>query len=59
VVLGECLDENIVTVDDVVVHSVCFEDNLRHLDTALGKLTTTGFTMNAKNAAFVNRRLSS
>ena len=39
-------------VDDVVVHSGCFEDHLRHLDTVLEKLTTAGFTINANKCSF-------
>ena len=34
------------------MHSVCFEDHLRHLDTVLGKLTTAGFTINANKCSF-------
>jgi len=52
-VLGDGLEDNVVTyVDDVVVHSVCFEDHLRHLNTVLGKLTTAGFTINANKCSF-------
>ena len=35
-VLGDGLQDNVVTyVDDVVVHSICFEDHLRYLDNVL------------------------
>ena len=52
-VLGDSLQDNVVTyVDDVVVHSVCFEDHLRHLDTVLGNLTKAGFTMKANKCSF-------
>jgi hypothetical protein len=52
-VLGDGLEKNVVTyVDDLVVHSVCFEDHLRHLDTVLQKLTTAGFTINASKCSF-------
>jgi hypothetical protein len=34
--LGDGLEDNVMTyVDDVVVHSVCFEDHLQHLETVL------------------------
>jgi len=52
-VLGDGLADNVVTyVDDVVVHSGCFEDHLRHLDTVLEKLTTEGLTINANRCSF-------
>jgi hypothetical protein len=52
-VLGDGLEKNVVTyVDDLVVHSVRFEDHLRHLDTVLQKLTTAGFTINPSNCSF-------
>jgi len=47
IVLGDGLEDNVVIyVDEVVVHSVCFEDHLRHLDTVLRKFNTAGFTIN-------------
>jgi hypothetical protein len=53
IVLGDGLDDNIVTyVNDVVVHSVSFEDHLRHLDTVLEKLATAWFTINAVKCSF-------
>ena len=52
-VLGDGLADNVVTyVDDVVVHSGCFEDHLRHIDTVLEKLTRAGFTINANKCSF-------
>ena len=51
-VLGDGLADNVVTyVDDVVVHSGCFEDHLRHIDTVLEKLTRAGFTINANKCS--------
>ena len=38
--------------DDVVVHSGCFEDHLRHLDTVLEKLTTARFIIYANKCSF-------
>ena len=52
-VLGDGLHDIVVTyVDDVLVHSVCIEDHLRHLDTVLVKLTKEGFTINANKCSF-------
>ena len=51
-VLGNGLEDSVVTYVDDVVHSVCFEDHLRHLDTVLGKLTAAGFTINANKCSF-------
>jgi tetrahydromethanopterin S-methyltransferase subunit E len=53
-VLGDGLENVVTYVDDIVVHSACFEHQL-HLDAVIGKLTIAGFTI---NAAFVNCRLS-
>jgi len=39
-------------VDGVVVHSGCFEDHLRHLETVLEKLITAGFKINANKCSF-------
>jgi len=33
-------------VDDLLIHSSTFHDNLEHLDRAFRKLTTAGFTNN-------------
>ena len=57
-VLGDGLQDSVVTyVDDVLVHSVCFEDRLRHLDTVLGKLTKAGFTINANKCSFCKSQI--
>jgi len=51
--LGDGLADNVVTyLDDVVVHSGCFEDHLRHLDTVLEKLTKARFTIDANKCSF-------
>jgi len=58
-VLGDSLEDNVMTYeDDVVVHSVCFEDHLRHLDTILRKLTTAGFTINANKCSFCKPQIT-
>jgi len=58
-VLGDCLEDNVVTyVDDVVVHSVCSEDHLRHLDTERENSPQQGSQWTQMDAAFVYRRLS-
>jgi len=52
-VLEDDLVDNVVNyVDDVAMHSGCFEDHLRHLETVLEKLTTAGFTINANKCSF-------
>jgi hypothetical protein len=52
-VLGDGLQDNVVTyVDDVVVHTIYFEDHLWHIDIVLKKLTKAGFKINPKKCSF-------
>ena len=55
-VLGD--EKNVIIyVDDIFLHNPGFEDNLVTLDSVLHKLTSTGFTMNARNVATAGLRL--
>jgi hypothetical protein len=56
--LSESTEKNILFyIDDILVHSKTFEEHLRHLDTALGKLTNAGFTINAAKCRFSRERV--
>jgi hypothetical protein len=37
-----------VYIDDILIYSKSFEEQLIHLDTVIGKLTQAGFTLNIK-----------
>jgi hypothetical protein len=39
-------------VDDIIVHSTTFAEHLEHLKIVIGKLTSAGFTINAKTCKF-------
>jgi hypothetical protein len=44
---GADLENVVIYVNDILIHSPTFTDHLRHLDTVFGKLTEAGFTVNA------------
>jgi hypothetical protein len=50
-VLGD--EKNVITyVDDIVLHSTEFDEQLESLDSVLHKLTSAGLTMNASKCLF-------
>jgi len=40
----------------IIVYSDTYEENIKHLDAMLGKLTTAGFTINIDKCNFVSKR---
>jgi hypothetical protein len=45
-------------VDDIIFHSTTFELHLKHLDTAMCRLTRAGYTVNAGKCTLCNIELS-
>ena len=51
-------DYALACVDDIIVHSTTFELHLKHLDTAMSRLTRAGYTVKEGKCTFCNIEIS-